>query len=144
MTQGSSTSVDRSAPPREAPSPSASPTGAVPLPPENQKLLDAYRAQARNGRDPLASNLALTNAQLIEIHHRLGQFVNQHLARPGFQLEDVHDISPELDQLLRFSRQVERFGQLEHQIRRSNERKRDPMLAGAPNTPFNFREDPAI
>lgn len=129
MSQLLNPSPSPSAPLRGEPSSPASPTGAAPHSPDIQDPLDAYRAQARRGRDPLGSNLALVNAQLLEIHGQVSQVLQRHLVRPDLELDDIRDISPELDQLLRFSRQVGRFADLEFQMRKHNDRSASAIPA---------------
>jgi hypothetical protein len=87
-------------------------TSAAP-PDERLELIRSFQTQALQRADPLAANLAVLNADLMQFAYRLRQSMEQSLS--GSQA-DYAELARQTELYLRCVRQVDRLAHIDRQL----------------------------
>jgi hypothetical protein len=101
--------------------------------------LEEYELAGATKADPLEALLTFVNADLLNIAYRLGDALKESLSAAPLKAEGVQLVAPTLNDLLRVTRQIDRFAHLETRITNA----RVPAEVASNHSPSTAKHDDA-
>lgn len=93
-----------------------------------ERILD-YLQSALTQHDPLLANLGAVHSDLLQIERKLKQALDRALSDATRDVLDFEVLLPGLDHLLRLAKQIDRFTQLEIQLKGAARKSTVPQRA---------------
>jgi hypothetical protein len=93
--------------------PAIPPPAPAPTREQRQSLVRAYQLQAMKRPDPLAANLGVLQADLMQFAHDLAPTIQANLSQAAISSEGRKISFQTIEQYLKIMRQIDRFTQIE-------------------------------